>query len=88
MTTAFQIKGFDCAACGVKAEDAIKKLSCVNHAVVDFTNLRLHLDTNDVKCVCNEIKRINSGAEIIPPQDSADTDRNKCFRKDKFSEAK
>ena len=68
MTTAYQIKGLDCAACGAKIEDAVKNLPGVSYAVVDFANLRFHLDTSDLERVRSEIKRIDPGVEILPPE--------------------
>ncbi len=73
MSTAHPIKGLDCAACGAKLEDAVRKLPGVSYAVVDFANLRLHLDTVDLERVRREIKRIDPGVEILPPEDRADT---------------
>ncbi len=73
MTTAYQIKGLDCAACGAKIEDAVKNLPGVSYAVLDFANLRLHLETVDLERVRSQIKRIDPGVEILPPQDAADT---------------
>ena len=51
MTTSYKIKGLDCASCGLKIEHAIKKLPGVTHAVVDFANLRLHLEAADPELV-------------------------------------
>ncbi len=69
MTTAYSIKGLDCASCGA-IEDAIKKLPGVSYAVVDFANLRLHLETADVERVRSEIKRIDSDVDILPSEDA------------------
>jgi Zn2+/Cd2+-exporting ATPase len=68
MTTAYQIKGLDCAACGAKIEDAVKNLPGVSYAVVDFANLRFHLDAVDLERVRSEIKRIDPGVDILPPE--------------------
>ena len=59
MTTSYNIKGLDCASCGLKIEHAIKKLPGVTHAVVDFANLRLHLEAADpAGCIrCNQANR-------------------------------
>lgn len=73
MSTAHQIKGLDCAVCGAKIEDAVRKLPGVSYAAVDFANLRLHLDTVDLERVRREIKRIDPGVEILPPEGRADT---------------
>ncbi|HSO18544.1 MAG TPA: heavy metal translocating P-type ATPase [Desulfosarcina sp.] len=71
MTTAYRIKGLDCAACGAKIEDAVKRLPGVSHAVVDFANLRLHLDAVDLERVRSEIRRIDPEVDIVPPQAAA-----------------
>ena len=66
MTTSYDIKGLDCASCGLKIEHAIKKLPGVTHAVVDFANLRLHLEAADPAGVFDAIKRIEPAVEILP----------------------
>ena len=83
MTTAYHIKGLDCAACGAKIESAVKNLPGVSHAVVDFANMRLHLDTADLECVRSEINRIDPGVEISPPQaaSSAAAGEDESFNK-------
>lgn len=68
MTTSYVIKGLDCASCGLKIEDAIKKLPGVSYASVDFANLRLHLKAADMERVRNEIKRIEPAVEILPAE--------------------
>ena len=73
MTTAYQIRGLDCAACGAKIEKAVSQLPGVSHAVVDFANLRLHLDTADVELVRSEIKRIDPAVDLLIPSDKEDT---------------
>jgi len=72
MTTAYRIKGLDCASCGAKIEDAVNKLPGVSHAVVDFANLRLHLRAEDLERVRSEINRIDPGVEILTSADAAD----------------
>ena len=66
MRTTFRIQGLDCAVCGLKVENAIRKLPGVSHAAVDFANLRLHLDATDVGLVRAEIRRIEPEIEITP----------------------
>jgi len=70
MTTAYNIKGLDCASCGAKIEAAINKLPGVSHAVVDFANLRLHLTAEDLERVRSEIKRIDPDVEILSSEDT------------------
>ncbi|MEJ2640552.1 MAG: heavy metal translocating P-type ATPase [Desulfosarcinaceae bacterium] len=76
MTTAYRIKGLDCAACGAKIEESLRHLPGVSYAVVDFANLRLHLDTVDLDPVRSAIKRIDPEVEILPPEDGATTAGN------------
>ncbi len=74
MTTTYQIKGLDCAACGAKIEDAVRKLPGVSYALMDFVNLRLHLEATDLERVRSEIKRIDPGVEVVSPEKAADLD--------------
>ncbi len=70
MTKAYQIKGLDCAACGAKIEKAIRQLPGVSHAVVDFANLRLHLETNNLDNVIDKIKSIDPGIDVLSAEDT------------------
>ena len=85
ITNSYSIKGLDCASCGLKIENAIKKLPGVNYAVVDFANLRLHLEAADLERVRAEIKRMEPEVEILPAESKSareedDTDRFKPRR--------
>ena len=71
MAKAYQIKGLDCGACGAKIEKAIRQLPGVSYAVVDFANLRLHLETNNLDNVIDEIKRIDPGVDVLPAEEAA-----------------
>jgi Cd2+/Zn2+-exporting ATPase len=71
MSIAYHIRGLDCAACGAKIEKAVNDLPGVSHAVVDFANLRLHLDAADPERVRSEIKRIDPTVDILPAEDAA-----------------
>jgi Cd2+/Zn2+-exporting ATPase len=66
MLTTFRIQGLDCAVCGLKIENAIRKLPGVSHAAVDFANLRLHLDAKDLSLVRDEIRRIEPEVGLTP----------------------
>jgi len=84
-TNSYSIKGLDCASCGLKIENAIKKLPGVNYAVVDFANLRLHLEAADFERVRAEIKRMEPEVEILPAESKSareedDADRFKPRR--------
>jgi Cd2+/Zn2+-exporting ATPase len=85
VASSYPIKGLDCASCGLKIENAIKKLPGVTYAAVDFANLRLHLEATDMDRVRDEIKRIEPEVEILPAESKSareedDTDRFKPGR--------
>ncbi len=67
----YRIKGLDCTSCGLKIEQALKKLPGVASATVDVANQRLHLETNDIERVRDEIKRIEPGVEILSAEQTA-----------------
>ncbi len=68
MTLSYNITGLDCASCGIKIENAIKKLPGVQDAAVDFASMRLFLDAADPSTVLREIERIEPSVKIIAPQ--------------------
>ena len=72
MTTSYVIRGLDCASCGSRIEEDIKKLPGVTYASVDFANLRLHLKAADLERVLNEIKRIEPAVELLPAERHAE----------------
>ncbi len=69
--TTYAIKGLDCASCGLKIENAIKKLPGVSYAAVDFANLRLHLEAEDLDRVRAEIRRIEPEIEILSAEEKS-----------------
>jgi Cd2+/Zn2+-exporting ATPase len=69
--SSYPIKGLDCAACGLKIENALKKLPGVAYAAVDFAGSRLHLVATDLARVRIEIKRIEPDVEILPAESEA-----------------
>jgi len=71
MRDTYHIQGLDCAACGAKIEAAIRKLPGVSSAVVDFANLRLHLDAAHPERVREAIRRIDPGVDIRPAAEAA-----------------
>ena len=81
MRTTFRIQGLDCGVCGLKIENAIRKLPGVSHAAVDFANLRLHLDAKDLGLVRDEIRRIEPEIEITPDDARAEApERDEGFK--------
>jgi Cd2+/Zn2+-exporting ATPase len=71
--TTYAIRGLDCASCGLKIENVIKKLPGVSYAAVDFANLRLHIEAEDLDRVRAEIKRIEPEIEILSVEDKSVT---------------
>lgn len=71
MASAYRITGLDCASCSAKLETAIRKLPGVSYAVVDFANLRLHIEALDLERVRAAVKRIEPAVEILPPENAA-----------------
>jgi Cd2+/Zn2+-exporting ATPase len=72
MIQRYRIRNLDCPSCGLKIENGLKNLAGVNYAVVDFANLTLHLDAEDLQRVKQELRRIDPGVEIDPlPSSSA-----------------
>jgi len=61
MKKKFRLEGLDCANCGAKIENAIKKLSVVNDATVDFMTTKLILEADDDKME----EAINASKEVI-----------------------
>ncbi|WP_461615225.1 cation transporter [Clostridium sp. Marseille-QA1073] len=49
MQKKFRLQGLDCANCGAKIENAIKKLPVVKDATVDFMTTKLILEADDDK---------------------------------------
>lgn len=60
MKKKFRLQGLDCANCAAKIENAIKKLSMVNEATVDFmtTKLVLEADEDKMEEAINEANKI------------------------------
>ena len=49
MKKKFKLDELDCAVCGAKMEDAIKKIPGVNAAAVSFLMQKLTLDADDAR---------------------------------------
>lgn len=71
MRKVFKLDELDCADCGAKMEDAIKKLDGVNDAKVNFMMQKLTLDADDARfgeiveeaaAIC---KKIEPDCEIV-----------------------
>ena len=45
----FYVKNLDCPACAAKIENGLQEIDTVAMAIVDFANLKLHVETDDIK---------------------------------------
>jgi Cd2+/Zn2+-exporting ATPase len=74
----FRIQNLDCAACGAKIEQELKKTGGVEDAVVDFANLTLHLKASDVSRALAAVNRIDPQVKLIPAsQERGDDEQEK-----------
>ena len=60
MKKKFKLDTLDCAVCGAKMEDAIKKIPGVHDAAVSFLMQKLTLDADDARfdAILEEAKRV------------------------------
>ncbi|MDD3164581.1 MAG: cation transporter [Oscillospiraceae bacterium] len=71
MKKKFKLQDLDCAACAAKMEDAIKKISGVNDASVNFLMQKLTVDADDeafdaiMEQVENACKRVEPDCKIL-----------------------
>ncbi|HAJ78805.1 MAG TPA: cadmium-translocating P-type ATPase [Fibrobacteres bacterium] len=63
MLTKYTLSELDCADCAARMENHVKKIPSVRHVSVDFASLSMHIDTDDMTSVTNEIRKIEP--EII-----------------------
>jgi Cd2+/Zn2+-exporting ATPase len=61
----FNVKGLDCAACGVKIEQGLNRLDSVEAAVLDFARLTLHVKTNNVTRVQDAVRQIDPQVQLL-----------------------
>ncbi len=66
ITEKFHVNNLDCASCAAKIERGLKKVENVADVTVDFANLMLHVKTNDVQKIIEEVRRIEPNVELIP----------------------
>lgn len=66
VTERYAIQNLDCAACAAKIERELYKTAGVEEAVIDFTNLTLHLRAADIPKVLETINRIEPQVVITP----------------------
>ena len=65
-TQKFHVKNLDCASCAAKIEGGLKKVEGVEDVAVDFASLMLHVKTNDIQKIIEEVRRIEPDVELIP----------------------
>lgn len=69
-TEIFNVKNIDCASCAAKIENGLKAIDGINDAVLDFANLTLHVKTEDVKRIVDEVRKIEPDVELIPKSEA------------------
>jgi len=65
-TEKFYVKNLDCAACAAKIERGLNRLPDVGEATLDFANLLLFVETDNIKHIIEEVGRIEPEVELIP----------------------
>lgn len=67
MKKTYKLIDLDCAACGAKIENAIKKMNLIDNASVSFIAQKLSIETNaegeELKNLEKEIKKLISRVE-------------------------
>jgi Cd2+/Zn2+-exporting ATPase len=87
-TEKFIVKNIDCASCAAKIENGLKSVDGIDDAVLDFANLTLHVKTEDIARVLEEVRKIEPEVELVPkstnaaPDDQADASAEVDIRKD------
>jgi Cd2+/Zn2+-exporting ATPase len=64
----FNIQNLDCAVCGDKIEQALKKTEGVEEAVLDFANLTLHLKARDIEKALDTARHIEPQVKLTPKE--------------------
>jgi len=66
ITEKFYVKNLDCASCAAKIERGLKQVEGVEDVTVDFASLMLHVRTDDIQKMINEVGVIEPEVELIP----------------------
>jgi Cd2+/Zn2+-exporting ATPase len=66
ITEKFYLKNLDCASCAAKIERGLKQVEGVEDVTVDFAGLMLHVRTDDIQKMINEVGVIEPEVELIP----------------------
>ncbi len=65
-TERFKVKNVDCPSCAAKIENGLNALDGIDDAVFDFANLTLHVKSDDIKRIIEEVRRIEPEVELEP----------------------
>ncbi|MCM1404224.1 MAG: cation transporter [Prevotella sp.] len=71
MTKIFRLRDLDCPNCAAKMEQAVKKISAVNHATVNYLTQKMMIDAeerefeNVMQQVIKVCKKIEPDCKII-----------------------
>lgn len=67
----YKLKNLDCANCAAKIEDNVRKMEDVKFVSVNFANLTLTVDTEDLEKVKAKIKEIEPDVEVVEGETEA-----------------
>ena len=65
-TKRFNLKNLDCASCAAKIENGLNGIDGVEHAVVDFATLTLHVTARDIEQVVTAVRQMEPEIELVP----------------------
>ena len=66
----YQLKNLDCANCAAKIEDGVGKLSEVKFVNVNFANLSMTIETDDIELVRQKIRELEPDVEVTDNDDA------------------
>lgn len=75
----YSLENLDCANCAAKIEEGLNALPFVDNAVIQFSTLKLHIDTKHIEKVASEIKRIEPDVNLVietTPQNTVKQNKN------------
>ena len=65
-TEIFNVKNVDCPSCAAKIENGLNALDGIDDAVFDFASLTLHVKSEDIQRIIEEVRRIEPEVELVP----------------------
>ena len=60
----YNLKNLDCASCASKIEVSLSKMEEVKYVSVNFANLTMTIDTEDIEKVKARIKKLEPDVEV------------------------